>query len=178
MVSRVYEGDSYANSSCCTMGNDDTKVSQHTCTLLTGVFTSESGEPGNSDFSAFRQKFELVIKMNGWTYLEAANLLVSSLTGEAENCLSEVGCSEDLDNYELMMWLLKAWFCPEDQTEHFHFEFRERVQRMTEDATALGHALKQLGPRVFPTLPVVEVEKTIIKQFVDGLLDDQMCCDL
>lgn len=28
---------------------------------------------GNSHFSVFRQKFELAIKMNGWTYLEVAN---------------------------------------------------------------------------------------------------------
>lgn len=33
--------------------------------------------------------------------------------------------------------------------------------------------LKHLGPGVYPTFPVVEVEKAI-EQFVEGLADDQM----
>lgn len=62
------------------------------------------------DFSVFWQKFELAIKKNGWTYSETAN----RLTGEAENCLNEMSFAEDLDDYELLMWLLEDRFCPED----------------------------------------------------------------
>lgn len=87
-------------------------------------------------------------------------------------------CTEDFDNYELLMHLFEDWFCPKDQTNHFCSEFRERVQHPKEDATAFGHALKQLVPQAFPTFPDVEVERAIDEQFIDCLLDNQVSCHL
>lgn len=49
---------------------------------------------------ALCHKFKLAIKMNGWTYQEAANHLACSLTREAQNCLNKVSCADDLDDYE------------------------------------------------------------------------------
>lgn len=63
---------------------------------------------GNTDFLAFKEKFELAIKTNGWIYLKAANHLACSLTSETENCLNEVSCAEDLDDYELLSILPKG----------------------------------------------------------------------
>lgn len=73
---------------------------------------------------------------------------------------------EDLDDHELLMRLLEDWFCSEDRADYFLSEFRKRDQHPNEDATAFGPALKHRGPRVFPTLPVVEVEWATINQFV------------
>lgn len=114
----------------------------------------------------------------GWTYLKAASLLACSLTGDAENCPNKVSCTEGFYNYALLMQLLEDRFCPKDQTDHFHSEFRERDQHPNKNATAFGHVFKQLGPWAFPTFPVVGVKKAIIEQFVDCLLDDQMHCHL
>lgn len=47
-----------------------------------------------------------------------------------------------------------------------------------EDATSFGHALKQLGVRAYPTFSVVEVEKAIVEQIVEGLSDDRTCSHL
>lgn len=58
------------------------------------------------------------------------------------------------------MVLLKDWFCPDDQTDYFHMEFRQCVAN--EDATAFGHAVKQLGQWAYTMFPVVEVEKAIV----------------
>lgn len=58
---------------------------------------------GNSDFTAFHQRFELAVRMNSWTYVEAAKNLACSVPGEAENCLNEVSCAEDLDDYKLLL---------------------------------------------------------------------------
>lgn len=67
--------------------------------------------------------------------------------GEAENCLNELSYSEDLDNYELLLWILSSQFCLEDQTVDFHSEFKARVQH-----PRFGHALLQLGPRAYHNL--------------------------
>lgn len=74
--------------------------------------------------SIFWQKFELAIKVYGWTYPEAINHLACSLMEEAEKCLNEDSCTKDLDDYELLMWLLEDRFCLEDQTDDFWSEFK------------------------------------------------------
>lgn len=61
---------------------------------------------------------------NNWTFQKAANRLACNMMGEAENCLSEISSADDLDDYKLQIRILKAGFCPDDQTAHFHLEFR------------------------------------------------------
>lgn len=98
--------------------------------------------------------------------------------GEAENCLSEVSYAEDVDGSELLMWLLEDQFSPKDQTDHFQSVFNAWVQHPNKDAPGFGHALKQLGLWTFSIFPAVEVRRSIVKQFVNGILDYQMHCHL
>lgn len=57
-------------------------------------------------------------------------------------------------------------------------EFRSQVQHSGEDATAFGYVLKQLAPRPYPTALAGDIKSNIDEQFVDGLPDKSMCCNL
>lgn len=106
------------------------------------------------------------------------NRLANTLTGEGVACFSEVTSHDQLDDYELLMQILKNRFRgsnPEDQMNIHRSEFRARVQHSGKDATAFGNALKQLAPRAYL---MAYVENNIVKQIVDGLLYAQVHCHL
>lgn len=133
---------------------------------------------GTSDFLVFKQHFEWASRLNSWTYREVAHHLACSLTGMADDSLSEVSQAEQLNDYDHLIHVLVNWLKPDDRTDYYHSEFRSLVQHPDKNATFFGHALKQIGPGAYPTFLPVEVEKANIEQFIDGLLNDQMHCHL
>lgn len=84
----------------------------------------------------------------------------------------------DLNDYNLLRQILSSLFCPVDHAEYFCSEFRAKVQHSGENTTAFGHVLLQLGLRAYHSLPTMELDWTIIGQFINGLQDEQMCCHL
>lgn len=124
----------------CSTFNPGYRMTSRTSQMFTDLVWRAPSQLGNSDVLAFWQKFELAVKTNGWTYLEAANHLACSLTGQADNCLNKVSNPEDLANYKLLMRLLENWFCPEDQTNHFHSKVCECIQCPNKDTTTFIYA--------------------------------------
>lgn len=114
-------------------------------------------------------------------FLSSLELLIS-LCSNSECCELAIkingSCTEKLHNYDRLLRVLANRFCPEDRTNHLWSELKGRVQCPGEDVTTYRHALKQMGPRTHHMFSVVEVEKAIIEQFVEGIAIDQMHCHL
>ena len=117
--------------------------------------------------------FEQVAQWNGWSDNEKAAQLAMSLRGVAQRVLSELS-PQDLCNYDSLKNVLRQRFCPPEYETAYRCEFRNRRRNRDESAADYGYALKRLGNRAFPSIPLPLRESLIVEQYVSGLLNPEL----
>ena len=65
-------------------------------------------------------------------------------------------------------------FCPPEYETAYRCEFRNRRRNRDESAADYGYALKRLGNRAFPSIPLPLRESLIVEQYVSGLISPEL----
>ncbi|CAC5394893.1 unnamed protein product [Mytilus coruscus] len=112
--------------------------------------------------------FEQVAQWNRWSESETAGQLAMSLRGVVKHVLTEL-TSDALCHNDTLKTLFMQRFCPREREIAYRCEFRNRKRSRDETTADFGYALKRLGSRAFPTIPVMMSESLIVEQYISGL---------
>jgi len=106
----------------------------------------------------------------GWRECEKAAQLAIGLPVMAQPVLSELS-HDTLSNYEMLKTVLMQRFFPSERETSYRCEFRNRRRQLDETMTDYGYALKRLGRRAFPSIPLHQRERLIVEQYNSELGD-------
>ena len=123
-------------------------------------------------WTTWRLMFERIARMNGWQN-ELADQLFAHLRGSA----LEVACGlpdEDILNYDRLIAALEAQFGHVKQSEIYLAELRNLTKSANDSHRDLGHSVKMLCKRAYPTMPYEERERLARIHFIDALPESEL----
>ena len=128
---------------------------------------------GSGSWTDYKVQFELVAELNGWGELAKAVYLAASLRGSAQAVLGDLD-DERRRNYSSLTAALGQRFGPENQTELFRVQLKNRLRRRDETLPELAQAIRRLARQAYPSANY-QLQETLAKEhFIDALNDTDM----
>ena len=117
--------------------------------------------------------FEICAELNEWSNLQKAQYLCVSLRGAAAQVLRSMP-REQLHVYRDVVRALNRRFNPENQTELFRAQLKNRHQRQNESLPELAQELRRLVQLAYPTASLDILDVLGKDQFIDALDDSEI----
>jgi len=96
------------------------------------------------------------------------------LRGLAQGVLGDFS-DDTKERYKKLLGSLEERFAPPNQTDLYRTQLRERRKQASETLPELGQAIRRLANLAYPTASS-ELKETLAKdQFIDALMDLDMC---
>ena len=128
---------------------------------------------GTSAWDDFAVQFEVISELNGWGYKTKSMQLAVSLRGEARAVLGDLEPAKRHD-YISLECALKARFQPENQTELYRVELRNRRRKKDETLPELGQAIRRLTKMAYPSAKA-ELQEILAKDhFLDAIPEPEI----
>jgi hypothetical protein len=149
--------------------------------LLPTLDSTESARPiqrpvaynGESLWESYHAQFEITSQLNGWTDLQKAAYLATSLKGPALNVLGNLPPERHYD-YNVLVSALENRFGPAHRTELSRVRFKHRAKQKDESLAALAEDLERLERLAYPEAPP-DLQNVLSRdQFVDALPGEDM----
>jgi hypothetical protein len=129
---------------------------------------------GSGPWRDYHAHFEACAELNAWNYNQMGLYLAVSLRENAQGVLGNMPKGAKPD-YHTLVKALEDRFEPPNQTELYRAQMRERRQIAGESLPELGQAIRRLANFAYPTA-TAEIRETLSQdQFVDALVDSEMC---
>ena len=129
---------------------------------------SFDGSEKGPEISEYLIHFEQIALWNRWGPEQKARMLSIKLKGEAQKLLSTLTLIQ-LSDYETLKEALLHRFNPKERQLAYWCEFRNRRRQANENPVEFGSALRGLGRKAYPDLPVETLEVHLVDQYVMGL---------
>ena len=127
---------------------------------------------GKSGWLDYLRQFEIIAKLNGWTFEEMAMELATSLDGVARDVLTNLSMSECVD-YEALKQALRLRFEPDGQHEVHENDLRNRKRKRTETIPELLQDVKRLVKRAYPSANPETLQQISKSAFIAALSDEK-----
>jgi TolA-binding protein len=105
---------------------------------------------GNTTWSVFRRRFEIVAEHNRWSVREKSTYLITAIKGRAADVLYGIPPST---TYEETLQALEDRFGGQHFSEAYRCQLTSRIQEAEESLQDFATAIEQLAHRAYPTLP-------------------------
>lgn len=129
---------------------------------------SFDGSEKGPEISEYLIHFEQIALWSRWGPEQKARMLTIKLNGEAQKLLSTLTLIQ-LSDFEILKAALLHRFNPKERQLAYRCEFRNRRRQSNENPVDFGSALRCLGRKAYPDLPVETLEVHLIDQYVMGL---------
>ncbi|MEW8547224.1 MAG: hypothetical protein AB2693_27250 [Candidatus Thiodiazotropha sp.] len=129
---------------------------------------SFDGSEKGPEISEYLIHFEQIALWNRWGPEQKARMLTIKLKGEAQKLLSTLTLIQ-LSDFETLKEALLHRFNPKERQLAYRCEFRNRRKQTNENPVEFGSALRCLGRKAYPDLPVETLEVHLVDQYVMGL---------
>ena len=125
---------------------------------------------GTGSWNDYRVQFELLAELNGWAETSKAIYLAASLRGPAQSVLGDLD-EDRRRSYSALTAALGQRFGPENQTELFRVQLKNRLRRKDETLPELAQAIRRLTRQAYPSANY-QLQETLSKEhFIDALND-------
>ena len=125
---------------------------------------------GSSSWTDYKVQFELLAELNDWEERQKAIYLAASLRGPAQSVLGDLD-DERRRSYSALTAALGQRFGPENQTELFRVQLKNRLRRRDETLPELAQAIRRLTRQAYPSANY-QLQETLAKEhFIDALND-------
>ena len=125
---------------------------------------------GSTSWTDYKVQFELLAELNCWDDTAKAVYLAASLRGSAQSVLGDLDCVRRR-NYMALTAALGQRFGPENQTELFRVQLKNRVRKREETLPELAQAIRRLTRQAYPSADYLLQETLAKENFVDSLQD-------
>ena len=125
---------------------------------------------GSGSWTDYKVQFELLTELNGWGDSAKAIYLAASLRGSAQSVLGDLD-DDRRRSYSALTAALGQRFGPENQTELFRVQLKNRQRRREETLPELAQAVRRLTRQAYPSANY-QLQETLAKEhFIDALQD-------
>ena len=125
---------------------------------------------GSTSWTDYKVQFELLAELNCWDDTAKAVYLAASLRGSAQSVLGDLDGTRRR-NYTALTAALGQRFGPENQTELFRVQLKNRVRKREETLPELAQAIRRLTRQAYPSADY-QLQETLAKEnFIDSLQD-------
>lgn len=125
---------------------------------------------GSSSWTDYKVQFELLAELNGWGDTAQAIYLAASLRGAAQSVLGDLD-DKRRRSYSALTAALGQRFGPENQTELFRVQLKNRLRKREETLPELAQAVRRLTRQAYPSANY-QLQETLAKEhFIDALQD-------
>ena len=128
---------------------------------------------GSTSWTDYKVQFELLAELNCWDDTAKAVYLAASLRGSAQSVLGDLDGARRR-NYTALTAALGQRFGPENQTELFRVQLKNRVRKREETLPELAQAIRRLTRQAYPSADYQLQEALAKENFVDSLQDSDM----
>lgn len=120
-------------------------------------------------------QFEMVCELNAWSHAPVVKAmeLATSLRGQAQAVLSDLEPSERR-SYEHLVQALTTRFEPENQSELYRAQLKNRLRKKNEALAELAQDIKKLVRKTYPHSSVSMRDNLALDCFLDSLNDSNM----
>ena len=128
---------------------------------------------GSSNWQDYLVHFDMISQLNNWGETTKALELATSLRGVAQGVLSDMR-PELRYSYQDLVSALTTRFQPENQSELYRAQIKNRIRQKGESLTELAHDIKRLTRLAYPAAPLEVRDKLARDCFIDSLNDSEM----
>ena len=133
------------------------------------VFTGEGGQT----WSDWRDHFDSMAEVNGWSAADKKKWVRARLTGRAATAMRRLS-EDDKASFDTICAAMNKRFKPECRKEVFMAEFQTKKKRRNEDWASFAEDLKILAEKAYPTLQAEAQELLALNNFLNQIEDQQL----
>ena len=123
---------------------------------------------GKSSWLDYLRQFEIIAKLNSWSYSRKSMELATSLESEARQILTNLS-EEECTDYQALQAALSARFEPEGQFEVHENDLRNRRRKRSESIPELLQDIKRLTKRSYPNANAATIQQISKSAFITAL---------
>jgi hypothetical protein len=127
---------------------------------------------GTSSITTFLRQFNICASQNKWTTKEKVNYLITSLSGNAADLISDA--AEEMGTFEEIAEKLERRFGMKDQEATFRLQLKSRKRRANESLADLYQDIARLIARAYPGGKTIHSDSIAVESFIDSLNDDDL----
>ena len=128
---------------------------------------------GKIPWTDYRKHFEVCMRINAWSDVEAGQFLATRLQGPALKVLNNIPFGREITYSELTFHLDRR-FGPGEQAENFLYELRMRRRQPKESLQELGQSIRDLTCLAYPELATDVRERLARGHFSDAIEDPEI----
>ena len=128
---------------------------------------------GESNWQDYLVHFEMISQLNNWDDVTKAMELATSLRGVAQGVLSDMR-PETRCSYRHLVSALANRFQPENQSELYRAQLKNRIRQKGESLTELAQDIKRLTRLAYPAAPLEVRDRLARDCFIDSLNDSEI----
>ena len=128
---------------------------------------------GKTSWIDYLAHFEICCEINGWNFAQRTQYLSVSLRGAACQVMCSLPVHKRRDYRELIQALGRR-FHPENQSELYRVQLRNRARKANETLPELGQQIRQLVAQAYPGANVEVMDALGKDYFIDSLEDPDL----
>ena len=154
-------------------GSDETTEPMRRRKLVSGREVLPEKFAGKIPWMDYKKHFEVCMRINCWSDVEAGQFLASRLQGPALKVLNNIPLGREITYTELTFHLDRR-FGPGEQAENFLYELRMRRRQPKESLQELGQSIRDLTCLAYPELGADVRERLARGHFSDAIDDPEI----
>ena len=127
---------------------------------------------GEKSWVDYKNHFEAVSKINGWSGAEKAQFLVASLRGQAQKVLADM--PEESRDYAEVIRVMNLRFGPQQRPELYFAELRAKTRGSNESLRELGQSIRRLTTLAYPDMSMDQRDMLAKTHFADAVGDQDI----